>query len=58
MNYAVKNEQGSQVGRSFETLDKAVAFIELNEGYSKGWYVEALSESADTAPRPQFLTEA
>lgn len=58
MNYTIKNEKGVQVGRSYNTLDEATAVIEANDGYAKGWYIEPLSESADSGSRPQFLTEA
>lgn len=58
MNYTVKNDKGVQVGKTFATLDEAVSFVELNSGYSKGWYVESLNESQDSGSRPQFLTEA
>lgn len=58
MNYTVKNDKGAQVGKTFDSLDEATAFIELNNGYSKGWYLESLNESSDTGSRPQYLTEA
>jgi len=58
MNYTVKNDVGSKVGKDWDSLDEAKSFIELNDGYTKGWYIEPLNESAATDVGPKFLTEA
>lgn len=57
MNFTVKNEKGAVVGKTYATLDEAKTFVELNDGYNKGWYIEPLNESAVDAG-PKFLTEA